>query len=417
VLRVSPGMKPQELSNVAWAYAMLGWEPGADARVALEVAVVRVGLGMNPQNSSNTIWSFATMGLMPSAEARAALEAAVVRVGPGMCAQDAANTLWSVATLGQMPGAEAWAALEAAVVRVGPCMNAQGAANTMWGVATLGQMPGTEVWAALEVAVVRVGSSMKAQDVATTLWSIVTLGLMPGTAARTALEAAVVRMGMGMKAQDVANTLWSCLTLAITRGIPLPACYPALWQAACGLSVDALKTVGLRNFFHAYLMHTELVRGNVPGDVTFPPWIMNEARGAWMRQAHDDVTMSRDHKEVASIIGELGVAHEVERLTNDGYFSVDVYMPGADVALEIDGPSHFTNISVDGDRYAPGDAPRNWRRTPRTELRDMFLARRHHLVVCVPYFEYDKLKGRMAQTTYIAEKLRGAGVHVPASAI
>ena len=48
----------------------------------------------------------------------------------------------------------------------------------------------------------------------------------------------------------------------------------------------------------------------------------NEAREAWMRRARDDVTVSGGHKEVASIIGELGVHHVVERLTDDGYFSV-----------------------------------------------------------------------------------------------
>jgi hypothetical protein len=32
----------------------------------------------------------------------------------------------------------------------------------------------------------------------------------------------------------------------------------------------------------------------------------------------------------------------VERLTNDGYFSVDVYLPDDDVVLEFDGPTHFT---------------------------------------------------------------------------
>ena len=41
-----------------------------------------------------------------------------------------------------------------------------------------------------------------------------------------------------------------------------------------------------------------------------------------MRNARDDVHVTRSHKEIASIIGELGVPHVVERLTDDGYFSV-----------------------------------------------------------------------------------------------
>ena len=69
--------------------------PGAEARAALEAAVVRVGPGMDPQAAANTAWSFTTLGLMPGAEVRAALEAAVVRVGPGMTPQEVANTAWS----------------------------------------------------------------------------------------------------------------------------------------------------------------------------------------------------------------------------------------------------------------------------------------------------------------------------------
>jgi hypothetical protein len=158
-------------------------------------------------------------------------------------------------------------------------------------------------------------------------------------------------------------------------------------------------------------MQTKLVSGDMLCEVTFPPWIMHEAREAWMRNARDDVTMSGNHKEVASLIGELGVTHEVERLTNDGYFSVDVYMPDGDVLLEIDGPTHFIREGV-----APGDASRTWRRTVRTELRDMFLERRHQKVLCVPWFEWAELSGNAEKKHYIAEKLKGAGVHVPASA-
>ena len=55
-------------------------------------------------------------------------------------------------------------------------------------------------------------------------------------------------------------------------------------------------------------------------------------------------------------------------------------------------------------------------RTVRTELRDMFLKRRHHAVVSVPWFEWAELSGSAEKKQYIAEMLRGAGVHVPASA-
>jgi hypothetical protein len=318
--------------------------------------------------------------------------------------------------LGRSPGAEARAALEAAVVRVGPSMIAQNVSNTIFAHAKMGLMPGAKARVALEAAVVRVGPSMIAQDVSITIFAHATLGLMPGAEARAALEAAVVRVGPSMNAQHISNFLWSFLALATTRGVPLPACYPSLWWAARGLDFGSWKDVNLCMLFHAHLIHTEFVSGDAKGEMTFPPWIMHEAREAWMRSSRDDATVSKSHKEIASIIGELGVRHVVERLTNDGYFSVDVYLPDDDVALEFDGPTHFIHAFVGGGGGAPGDVPRTSTRTVRTELRDMFLARRHHAVVSVPWFEWAELnfKGAAEKKAFVAAKLRGAGVRVPA---
>ena len=134
-----------------------------------------------------------------------------------------------------------------------------------------------------------------------------------------------------------------------------------------------------------------------------------------MSQARDEVTMTRAHKAVASILGELGIRHEVERLTDDGYFSVDVYLPDNDMALEFDGPTHF--IASAGEGGAPGVAPRTTR-TTRTELRDMFLARRHRVVLSVPWFEYAELAELDSNTQrneYVAAKLRAAGASIPAA--
>jgi hypothetical protein len=47
---------------------------------------------------------------------------------------------------------------------------------------------------------------------------------------------------------------------------------------------------------------------------------------------------------VSRALTTLGVPHEVEKLTDNGYFRIDIYLesPRGPVALEVDGPSHFT---------------------------------------------------------------------------
>jgi hypothetical protein len=219
-----------------------------------------------------------------------------------------------------------------------------------------------------------------------------------------------------MIAQGVANTLWGFLTLAGTRGVPLPACYPSLWRADCALDVGYLNALDLCNLFHAYRIHTELVPGgDVQDEVTFPAWITHEAREAWMRDVRDNVRVSRAHKEIASIIGDLGVPRELERLTDDDLFSVDIYLPDDDVAIEFDGPTHFITISDGGgEGAAPGDASRRTR-SPKTELRDKFLERRHRTVTSVPWFEWAVLRGSAEKKAYVTKMLRAAGVSVPAS--
>jgi len=312
------------------------------------------------------------------------------------------------ATLGREPGVGAQASLESAVVRVAPGMNAQNVAHPVLAHATLRLMPGTAARAALEAAVGRVGPSMNAQEVSNTVLAHATLGLTSGVAARAALEAAMGRVVPSMNAQGISNTVWGLLTSAATLGVPLPACYPSLWQAACEHDVGSLQDIHLLNFFHARLIHNELVSGDVLDEVTFPPWIMTEARGAWMRAIRDDVTVSSNHRQLASIIGDLGVPYKVESLADDGNFSVDVFLTDADVAIEFDGPSHFINTSDSG-------AASRTTKTMKTELRDMFLRRRYRTVLSVPWFEWADVKGPAQKREYVAEKLRSVGVSIPAS--
>ena len=73
--------------------------------------------------------------------------------------------------------------------------------------------------------------------------------------------------------------------------------------------------------------------------------------------------MSRLHLSASATLAELRVQHEIEVLTDDELFSLDVYLPEHDVVLEVDGPSHY----VGG---GPGDhGPGERRRSPSTELR------------------------------------------------
>jgi hypothetical protein len=312
------------------------------------------------------------------------------------------------------------AALEKRVVLVAENMAPQGVSNTVYSFALLGRMPGTDARAVLEAALVRVAPGMKSQEVSNVMWATATLGLNLRAETWAALESAVVRVGPDMTPQAVATTLRSVLSPAATRGVPLPACYPSLWRAACGFEHRSVGPEDMKTMFHAQLIHTELVSGEMRDEVTLPLWIMHEAREAWMSNARDAVSVSHSVKEVANILGDLGIRHEVEHLTDDGYFSIDVYLSESDVALEFDGPAHFI-ITDGGEGVDPGDASGISTRTPTrtlsTETRDMFLARRHRVVLSVPWFEWAEFNGKGAaeKQAYVTAKLRSVGFSIPAS--
>jgi hypothetical protein len=160
--------------------------------------------------------------------------------------------------------------------------------------------------------------------------------------------------------------------------------------------------------FHVYLMHhfsssSGLVK------VAYPAWLMVDARDAWMQQVRDDTTVSRSHRALASVIGDLGIRHEVERVAGDGCFSMDIYLPEYDVAVEFDGPSHYYHSSASSSLR---DASKLLR-TAKTELRDCLLAKQCAKVVTVPWFEWRDAGNTERCIAYVREKLATeAGVEV-----
>ena len=92
------GFNPQNLANIAWAFATVGVR--ADALyAAIAEAAVRGGLGgFKPQELSNTAWAFATAGVRADALYAAIAEAAVRGGLGGFKPQDLSNTAWAFAT-------------------------------------------------------------------------------------------------------------------------------------------------------------------------------------------------------------------------------------------------------------------------------------------------------------------------------
>jgi G:T-mismatch repair DNA endonuclease (very short patch repair protein) len=227
------------------------------------------------------------------------------------------------------------------------------------------------------------------------------LGRMPGDDTWAALETAAGRVARDMNSQGLANTLHAYATLSTLRGVELPSCYAAVWDRVCGLEARDFSDEGLFMLFHAHLMHeySDTCRSV---KVAYPAWLMVEARDEWMRDV--DARSHRSHQELARVFGELGVKHQEERVTDDGYFSMDIYLPEYDVAVEFDGPTHYYHNSTDSSSTSR-DA--SMTKTAKTELRDIFLAKQCAKVVTVPGFEWRRLNTPEKKRLYVKENGEG----------
>jgi G:T-mismatch repair DNA endonuclease (very short patch repair protein) len=412
-VRVAPKMNSQNVANTVYAYSVLGRTPGDETRAALEAAVRRVAPDMQPQHVSNTVWGYATLKRMSGGqgylgdETWTALEAAAVRVAPDMIPQNLSNLVWGFSTLGRMPRDETWAALEAAAGRVARGLKPQELANLVWGYAKLGRMPGDKTWTALDAAAGRVAPGMISQNLANTVLSYATLGRMPGDETWAALDAAAGRVAPGMESQGLANLVWGYAALSTLRDVELPSCHAAVWDRVCGLEARDFNHEQLCMLFQAHLMHNS---SDASPSLAYPAWLMKEARDAWRRDVRDDNTVSDAQRDLARVFGELGVKHQVARVTDDGYFSTDIYLPEHDVAVEFGCYWHYYHDSTDSSSSSSRDA--SMTKTAKTELRDFFLAKQCAKVVTVPYYEFDRVRHSPEKLRlYVKEKLaKEAGV-------
>tara|TARA_B100000405_G_scaffold251250_1_gene184899 strand:+ start:11716 stop:13494 length:1779 start_codon:yes stop_codon:yes gene_type:complete len=386
---------------------------------ALDAALVKCAGDLEPQGTSTVWWAYAILGRQPSQEAAAALASVTARDAHQMWSQHVGNIWWALGSLiggERLPSGiavakylhqndEMWRGLiEAAKREAAKGMRSQELANLAWSLATTGRVIDEDLWAIVQKAIAKGAGEMNAHAVSTIWWAHATSGRLPDGPALTALCAATERSAReAFNAQDVATTVWSLATLSSLRGMPLPRCYDDAWKIARDMQPGQFHNTGLCKLFHAYLMRKHGLSVGDKGE--YPVWIINQAKDAWMMQVRDlhDLHASHTHQnEIAGVFRDhLKLNCEVEWVTDGGYFSVDVYLPDGEVAVEYDGPGHFVGTGRDQLRwFRSGET---CTKTAATELRDLFLTKTcAGGVISIPWFEW---KDAENQDEYLRRKL------------
>ncbi|DBA85926.1 TPA: hypothetical protein ACH3X1_005470 [Trebouxia sp. C0004] len=252
-----PNLKlgPQSLSNMVYAYAVMGHHPGNDLLAAIAKGVQGQLRAFSPQGLSNTVWAYAKLGALPNTrpgsdeslglEGRAKgnvgglLDAlAVEAVSQLMDArrshkfipQNLSNMVYGYAVLGHEPGAMLLLAVAQQALLQLDSFSPQELTNMVWAYAKLmpqGQPlfgPPQALLNAVPQHVVRqLGDDsqhhkVKPQTVSNLLWAYATLGWAP-THLLNSLAAETLRQLPYFKPQELANTLWAYATLGYT---PMP---------------------------------------------------------------------------------------------------------------------------------------------------------------------------------------------------
>ena len=247
---------------------------------------------------------------------------------------------------------------------------------------------------ALEVAIVGVSSSMNAQAVANILWALAMLGWQPGEEAmRGALEGAAVRISSKMNSLDVANTLWALAALG--------------WQASAELAdlvrslvsdgkVVRLSARELSQLLMAHCASQFLCLGSI----VLPPAVHQMALDAF-KEAASKATVSTGQREVGESLRRLRMSHELEHSTAGGLFRIDLAIVDQRIAIEFDGPSHFTTNTLEP--------------LGHTRLRDRLLSAMGWRVVSIPFFEWDRRHETEQKDAYVEQKVRLALAQRPSN--
>ena len=239
---------PQELSNIAWAFASAGHAHPKlfDALASASLDSIR---HFNPQNLANTAWAFAT-ARHSSPRLLDALAIASQQQIDRFNSQNIANVVWAYATAGHA-APELFNAVTTEVrERKRGDFKPQELSNMAWAYATAGHISPALFEALAETAAVRGVEDFKPQGVARTAWSFAFAG-QRAPQLFDALAAVGTGQASDFHPQNIANTAWA---FAMQRH-PSPKFFDALGEAAVpSLRAGEFHPLELANLAWAFAM-------------------------------------------------------------------------------------------------------------------------------------------------------------------
>ena len=220
-------------------------------------------------------------------------------------------------------------------------------------------------------------------------------------------------VSIGIGAQEQANLIWSMTVLEQFDANKSIRLLQELFRA----SQEECRETNIIQLEHAHQLWQALfiLEEEAPTAVKgVEPWFRKTLEAKWLQEKARPKASSARHKALSKVLTDMGVAHfnehdqdidvaivlkraaswthETDRVSLDG---------GMKVAVEFDGPNHFTRILDTSKREAP-------RSLGHSVLTYRLLKRQGWTVVRVPYYEFDRIPfwASMERQRYVQRLLK-----------
>ncbi|DBA96718.1 TPA: hypothetical protein ACH3X1_015560 [Trebouxia sp. C0004] len=440
--------QPQSIANIIWAYATLAHRPPSDFLTVLCGHALHELPNFSPQNISNTIWALATLkytdrALMQAVEVEVTARLGMPEEAIKFSRQHLANSLWAMATLELLPSGRLLAAVaEAMKERASDC-NPQEISNTVWAFAKLSfysegmmdrfaseaegriqefsqQNLANMAWAfgklthdapslldAIGLKATTIVKDLSLQHITNILWTYASFlhdvpDMLPAFTSQI-LERSHKEQ---FNAQQLSNLLWSLCILQSCDGMMwrrIMQQFTSLGMPPENLPEEALTQIYQASKLVSQALHVAvtlaylLMKTDQEGvEVPLGEGLLEHAQLVWIESCKN-IRVSGLHRDVARVLTSMGLSHTIEQLTDDSLFSVDIALAGEKVAVEVDGPHHFT---------ANGQRPLGEMRA-RHRLLDV----RGWSVLSVPYFLWAKQADDAAHILFLRQEINKARQH------
>eukprot|EP00884_Botryococcus_braunii_P019242 jgi/Botrbrau1/6000/Bobra.104_1s0029.2 len=392
---------PQACSNMMWSFATLNYRNEKFFKAACEAQVKQITDNI-PQGISNSLWACCILNFYDEKLCAAGADEMLKR-GEVFSGQEMCNSLFAFAKLGFLDRAimdmMSKESLKPARLRE---MLPIALVNICWSFAKLRWDPGRLVDVFEDILVAQ-NPPPAPREMANFLWATAKLNRK----CKRMFQYAFKRLQEAPEewtSQEVANLLW---TMSVLKMGAEPA-----FEQLVKLMVSRVRhsmaegsgwerwsgnEKGGNQLFQAVIM------AKVDAGLDFTPLLGEELYQKLERRWREVATvnmMSAFHLDVAKVLTMMGVPHEMEKLTEDGYASLDILVqsPKGPVAVEVDGPYHFTSNTL--------------KPLGSTVLRERMLLEYGYQLVSIPYYEYYLLENYYTKSVYLAKRLQSVGLDV-----